>query len=356
MPEVEGKIAIALRSTNDAIVATNDPDYALEQSARIRGIVEAAKINVLVDYALSGDFSGNIDRGDFGRYTALYVGLNSDQKRKVRAEVRSEEAKIYQSNQQQKKQIEDEQKSTVNALLVEAGRYPPQTPKHTAAMSALSRYAAIGLVSLSDYKSANKGLSADKPKDDPIKIGEIQRDIDFGQIFSLESLQKRMNAAGVTPGMQNKLRDDYRSMSNADRAEAKRIVSANAGVFANMQFFNADNLQRAERAFAKMQSAFQLENEKRSKAEQPLISMTEFAAKYVEEGIKDKKFDDIKRVRLELREELESQNIRDINVEALSSPKDVEGVINLFISKEMNKNNKAIIIDLLKALKNRLEQ
>ncbi len=356
VPEIEGKMAIAARSTYDAVVATNDPDYALEQSAKIRGIVEAAKINVLVDHALSGDFSGNIDRGDFGRYTALYVGLNSDQKRKVRAEVRSEEAKIYKSNQQQKKEIQDEQKNKVNALLVEAARHHPNTPEHTAVMSALSRFAAIGLVSPSEYKSANKGLSADKPKDDPIIIGEIQRDIDFGQIFSLESLQARMDAAGVTPGAQNKLRDDYRSMSKADRAEAKRIVSANAGVFANMQFLNADTLQRADRAFAKMQPEFQFENEKRSIAKQPLISMAEFAAKYVEGGIKDKKFDDIKKARLDISEELKSQNIENINVEALSSPEDVEKFINLFTSKEMNKNNKAIIIDLLKGLKNRLEQ
>jgi len=350
IPESVVRIENLRRVMRDAAIATNDPELIRQSEIDFNKAVDSARIEVLRKFARENPDAVNVDRGDFGRYTKLYYALDEDQKKKVRSEVRTEEAELHQAKKVEDQKVKDSRKNAVNALLVEAIQLPPGSPEHKSVMEKLNGFAAIGDVSQDQYKTAARG-KAEELKDDPFVVGELDRLIDFGQIPSLDSLQKRMDELRLTPATKNKLRDDYLKSFDKDRAKAKRTISESAGVFPNVQYANSDNSLKAARVFARMESEFEAKKQELAKEGADLITMTEFAKKYVEKGIKDQKSELVSTARERLSEELKAQGINGINVDAITLSNIDEYIEGLGKKEYRDKDYKAQVIEYIQRLK-----
>jgi hypothetical protein len=351
IPEYVVRIENLRRVTQDAAIATNDPALVRQSAADFNKTVDSARIEVLRKFARENPDAVNVDRGDFGRYTKLYYALDEDQKKKVRSEVRTEEAELYKAKRDEDQKVKDSRKNAVNALLVKAIQLPAGSPEHSSVMEKLNGFAAIGDVSQDQYKTAAGGFKAKELKDDPFVVGELERLIDFGRIPSLDSLQKRMVELRLTPATQNKLRDDLSKSLDKDYAEAKRIISESAGVFPNVQYANSDKSLKASRIFARMESEFEAKKQDLAKEGAPLITMTEFAKKFVEKGVEDRKSDLVSTARERLSEELKAQGINGINVDAITLSNIDEYIEGLGKKEYRNNNYKRQVIDQIQQLK-----
>lgn len=211
VPEVEGKMAIALRSTNDAIVATNDPDYIVAQRGKVRDVIYTAKMNVLVDHALSSDFSGNIDRGDFGRYTNVYVGLTNKQQAEVRKNIREERKARADTITENKKKNNDEMTGTATELMVAMSKVKyngddyQKLKKQLEAVSIKSGGAAISAAAIDsfDRSMAEKGK---REPDNPALVNYMQSRILRGEIIDINVFDKEAELLRLSAAEQIRLR------------------------------------------------------------------------------------------------------------------------------------------------------
>lgn len=234
VPEVEGKMAIALRSTNDAIVATNDPDYIVAQRGKVRDVVYTAKMNVLVDHALSSDFSGNIDRGDFGRYTNVYVGLTNKQQAEVRKNIREERKARADTIAERKKNNNDEMTGTATEIMVAMRNTQYNGPeyqklkKQLEAVSIKSGGAAISAAAIDSYDQSMSGWK--KREDNPARVNHMQSRILRGEIIDVNTFDKEAELLRLSATEQIGLRPMILEQNRARAAAIARAANAIAKI------------------------------------------------------------------------------------------------------------------------------
>ena len=228
VPEVEGKMAIALRSTNDAIVATNDPDYIVAQRGKVRDVIYTAKMNVLVDHALSSDFSGNIDRGDFGRYTNVYVGLTNKQQAEVRKNIREERKARADTIAERKKNNNDEMTGTATELMVAMSNTQyngPEYQKLKKQLEAIAIKSGGVAISAAAINSIDQSFSdaGKRESDSPALVNNMQSRILRGEFNDINVFDKEAELLRLSATEQIRLR---LMIPEQNSARAKAIASA----------------------------------------------------------------------------------------------------------------------------------
>jgi hypothetical protein len=235
VPEVEGKIAIALRSTNDAIVATNDPDYIVAQRGKVRDVIYTAKMNVLVDHALSSDFSGNIDRGDFGRYTNVYVGLTNKQQAEVRKNIREERKARADTIAENKKNDNDKMTGTATELMVAMSNAKYNSPdykekkKQLEIVSIKSNGAAISAAAINSFDQS-LSEAGKRELDSPALVNNMQSRILRGEIIDVNAFDKEAKLLGLSATEQIRLREMIPEQNSARAAAIAKAAYAIAKI------------------------------------------------------------------------------------------------------------------------------
>ena len=213
VPQVELELAALLRSTNDTIVATNDPEFIEAERGKVRGLITTAKNDVLVDYALDGSTPVDINSGNFGRYSNLYKSLTTAEQAEVRKQIRTERSARISSrkSENEERNISYSQDAQSLQRVMATSTYNSPTYQEAKTQLEVIAIASNGkAITMSQIRSYDVGLSGQSGLEaatPPATYNKVHNEVMTGQLITVEQINKRMKELGVGALDQVKLRD-----------------------------------------------------------------------------------------------------------------------------------------------------
>jgi hypothetical protein len=213
VPQVELEVAALLRSTNDTIIATNDPEFIASERGKVRGLIRTAKSDVLVDYALDGGAPVDIAAGNFGRYSNLYASLTTAEQAEVRKQIRTERSARISSRKSENEERDNSYNKDAQKFMNEMVDSEYNSPAYNAAKTNLESIAIASngkATSISAINTLDASLSTASGRvatTPPPIFNTVHNEILTNQIINVDGLNKRMEELGVSALDQVKLRE-----------------------------------------------------------------------------------------------------------------------------------------------------
>jgi len=353
VPDAEASFDVLARLLRDQAINTKNPLNIDVAEEAIKDMRVNAKVNALRKFARENPNDVNINAGLFGNKTALYFSLDEDAKERVRDEIRDERAALHTENENNITLSKRKAQTRLNQLNAELATIPHNDENRPALVAELESLARSGLISVDpdDLRAAHNPSFRPARESDPEGTERVRRMIIQGRITDDEDLDVQLGYNGVRGKEANDLREKLIQFNNAQQKGVVSFLKERKGAFGTD--VPKDVGAYISEAIPEIEKMNEIENQEReAKGQRPEL-LIETAKRYVQEGLGDKKLNDLTKAREDLRQGFGQHVNFDFEN---AGPTEIQEYINRLDSLRLKQDIKDDLERQLKRLQKKLSQ
>lgn len=351
--DADATFDVASRSLIDQAINTKNPANIDRAREFVKDMRTNAKVNALRKFARENPSDVNLNAGLFGNKTALYFSLDEDAKEKVRDEIRDERAALYQETENQITLSKRKNQTRVNQINADLATMPHYDERRPALVAELESIAKSGIVAVDadDLRAAHNPSFRPAQESSPEGIERVRRMIIEGRITDATDLDAELGYNEVRGKEANELREKLIQFNNAQQRGVISFLKERKGAFGTD--VPKDVGAYISEALPEIEKMNEIENQEReAKGQRPEL-LIETAKRYVQEGLGDKKLNDL----TDARERLQQGFGQYVNFDfANAGPKEIQDYLDRLDGLRLKRDIRDDLRRQLKLLQKKLSQ
>jgi len=353
--DVDAEFDVLERSLIDQAINTKDAVNIDRTREFVKDMRTNAKINALRKFARENPDQVNINVGLFGNKTALYFSLDEDGKERVRDEIRDERAAIHTEKQNKTDQFKEKTTQEYNMLVATLYTEPSTSEVRAMAALELKALALSGVIKVDPdvLKLAENPDFRPRIKSSETGIDTVTRMIIEGRVTDPVDLDVKLESNNVFGKEANNLREKLRQFNDAQQKGVISFLKERKGAFGSD--VPKDVGAYISEALPEIEKMNDIENQDRAKKspDQRPELLLETAKRYVQEGLGDKKLNDLTKAR----ERLQQGFGQYVNFDfANAGPKEIQDYIDRLDGLRLKRDIRDDLRRQLKLLQRKLSQ
>ena len=351
--DADATFDVASRSLIDQAINTKNPANIDRAREFVKDMRTNAKVNALRKFARENPSDINLNAGLFGNKTALYFSLDEDAKERVRDEIRDERAALHQETENQITLSKRKNQTRVNQINADLATMPHYDERRPALVAELESIAKSGIVAVDadDLRAAHNPSFRPAQESSPEGIERVRRMIIEGRITDATDLDAELGYNEVRGKEANELREKLIQFNNAQQRGVISFLKERKGAFGTD--VPKDVGAYISEALPEIEKMNEIENQEReAKGQRPEL-LIETAKRYVQEGLGDKKLNDL----TDARERLQQGFGQFVNFDfANAGPTEIQDYLDRLDGLRLKRDIKDDLRRQLKLLQKKLSQ